>query len=399
MMFNSKVDLLARYLILIGIFFIPLSPTFSGLITVGSILTLFGGQLREKFHLIFQYKMNYIVILLMVLFTIGVFYNPYGWREGLHHVHKYYATFVVLFLSLPLFLEAQWRRKAVNTLIASAIISGIIYCTQKYHLVPWQLLLHKDFSGLLNSIVYSIFIAFSCFVLLNRLFDEQRFRFYYLLAFLFLTFLLFFVNYERTGMLVFLALVVLFGYQRFGIKGLLLGCFTSALLFLFFYSTSHTMRQQVQKGVVEAQLHKVSDTTSIGLRLTFLKYGLQLVKAHPFFGMGTGLYTVGIGHFQHKVDDTLNNGRVNPENSYLHIALQIGIVGLAVFLLWIATQINASRYLPTYEQRLVQGLIVTMVISNFCIIAFYLNGTSLLYASFLAIFFASHNQITGRQTN
>ena len=82
--------------------------------------------------------------------------------------------------------------------------------------------------------------------------------------------------------------------------------------------------------------HHKEDTTSIALHLSFSKNTLTLIKEKPLLGYGTGSFkTVYYNRFGRPsvwggAETPAKVG--NPENTYLNIAFQLGVVGLCLYL-------------------------------------------------------------------
>src|SRR5262249_11400520 len=109
--------------------------------------------------------------------------------------------------------------------------------------------------------------------------------------------------------------------------------------------------------------------SSVGMRLSFLYESVRLIKEKPFFGHGTAVFPhVYKPPYMPKFiyEDLKKEVLRDPHNTYANVTLQIGLLGLIVFLGWLFTHFLESRNLPLIEKRLVQGLILTFIIgSNF----------------------------------
>lgn len=108
------------------------------------------------------------------------------------------------------------------------------------------------------------------------------------------------------------------------------------------------MQDRVMMGVNEIErcttaldLHGDVDTdcrTSMGLRTEFAYKSIELIKSSPIIG-------VGVGGFDYYSTDRYFH-HVNPHNEYLIQTLQSGIIGLAIFLLWLFFMYRAAFMLP-----------------------------------------------------
>lgn len=94
-------------------------------------------------------------------------------------------------------------------------------------------------------------------------------------------------------------------------------------------------------------------STSMGLRTEFVYRSLLLIKSSPVIG-------VGVGGFNYNSDDGKYR-HINPHNEYLIQTLQSGIIGLAIFLLWIFFMYRAAYLLPGVEKTFLIAVISVYV--------------------------------------
>lgn len=132
-------------------------------------------------------------------------------------------------------------------------------------------------------------------------------------------------------------LLVLFGWRRFGWKGVLGAALAGLAAAALFWESSPYLRARVTALGREIHYYESQNAgTSAGARLEFWKKSLRFVAAAPVLGHGTG----SIGE---QFRTTLGNSGAsaipsdNPHQQTLTVAIQLGLVGVAVlFALWIA---------------------------------------------------------------
>jgi O-antigen ligase len=54
----------------------------------------------------------------------------------------------------------------------------------------------------------------------------------------------------------------------------------------------------------------------------------------------------------------------NPHNEFLMIGVQLGLLGLSIYLGFLASQYYLSRKLPDKEKWLAQGLLLTLIVTS-----------------------------------
>lgn len=98
--------------------------------------------------------------------------------------------------------------------------------------------------------------------------------------------------------------------------------------------------------------------SSAGYRLEFYSNTLRIVADHPLTGVGTGGFP---GAYAEQVRGTAMVATRNPHNEYLHIAAQVGLIGLAAMLALFAVQWRLAPHLPSrLETDLARGLVLTI---------------------------------------
>ena len=127
---------------------------------------------------------------------------------------------------------------------------------------------------------------------------------------------------------------------------------------------------------------------AIAQRLDFMKNSLSLVRERPVLGYGTGSFA---REYAALADRTGIWATDNPHNEYLLIAVQLGVIGLFMFLFLFFEQWRYSYRLAPEEKWLAQGLVVTMALG--CLVNSFLLDfhEGHFYAYFTALLFSSLN--------
>jgi len=100
--------------------------------------------------------------------------------------------------------------------------------------------------------------------------------------------------------------------------------------------------------------------SSSGLRIEFYRNTLEIIAEHPVAGVGTGGFPAA---YAARVRGTDMLATHNPHNEYLHIAAQLGLIGLAAMVLMLVVQWRVARRLPSaLESGLARGLVLAMTL-------------------------------------
>lgn len=164
------------------------------------------------------------------------------------------------------------------------------------------------------------------------------------------------------------------------------------LVFLVFvatiYSTSPRLHNRLDLVVSESQaLHsEQAPDTSTGQRLLYYDNTLQIVRQHPLFGVGTGGFAAA---FAEQVQGKNVPATHNPHNEYLMIAVQTGVLGLALLLYLFYTQWRCALSLNTaFERDAARGLVLAYMVNCAFNSALLDHSDGLFFAFMISVLFA-----------
>ena len=100
--------------------------------------------------------------------------------------------------------------------------------------------------------------------------------------------------------------------------------------------------------------------TSMGQRYMFWRYSLELIAEKPLFGHGTGSFA----KEYERIASTETMMAKNPHNEFLMVSVQLGVVGLLIYLGFLANQYFLSKKLADQEKYVAQGLLLTLIITS-----------------------------------
>lgn len=143
-----------------------------------------------------------------------------------------------------------------------------------------------------------------------------------------------------------------------------------------------TLTAEVRNWNPETAAH----LSSAGYRLEFYSNTLRIIIDHPLTGVGTGEFA---DAYAKQVRGTAMVATRNPHNEYLHIAAQIGLIGLAAMLALFAVQWRMATCLPArLEKDLARGLVLT--IATGCLFNSFLldHAEGLFFAWMTGLLFA-----------
>ena len=172
----------------------------------------------------------------------------------------------------------------------------------------------------------------------------------------------------RTGYVTLAVLLLWLAYRRWSIKGFAAAALGLGIVLAAAYQWAPVFQMRVGLAVEEARDYSVQHNpgeTSIGSRLHFWKRSAQWLAQHPLLGSGTGAWreafyeaTEGDPPFMHSRD------RNHPHNEYVHLAVQLGPMGLALFVALLIVAFRRAAFLLGEYAALAQGLVLAFAVGS-----------------------------------
>jgi O-antigen ligase len=176
---------------------------------------------------------------------------------------------------------------------------------------------------------------------------------------------IFFVFPGRTGHAVAIALVSLAIMwelpRRYRVGAVLI----PLVLLLALVATSSKVKERLNAVEVEVQAfnQKGDTSTSSGTRLNLWRRSLQSMSENPWIGSGVGSWETQYNRLQQKYVPTHQAIRGNPHQEYLLWGVELGAVGIALFLGLLFSIYRDSRGMAGAEQRALQSALLGLVVT------------------------------------
>lgn len=373
-----------------GLLALPFSSTIAILLKVSAGLAWIVPECRK----VIARHLKSPAVIAGFLFVIWVFLraidSPANAHFRWHTVVHFAAYFMVLVLGHSLFNKSAWRYALVYSLVALALFISLIKIAvfhppglSQHAMVIISAVSNRVSSVQENSVLYALVIAYLMIEVFYRVCNgqwhvdqlkckakgcaavvkstssvwrEKRFWLYAALQLL-LSYMLLELQNNRVGIVVFFLLSFFLVFQLFNFKKSLL---LSICLMVVFYGLSLSLPGL--RGTVlrtASSMHKLfyksNYSTSVGQRGGMLKNGLRLWADKPWLGYGTGTFSQGMSALP---TSDLYGHRRTPENNYLSIALQQGLIGLGLLLVWMGGLYYAAAALPRFEKILARTWLV-----------------------------------------
>jgi len=366
---------------------IPLSTSLTSIFTIlTSLLWLVSGKFKETYASFMNNPVIRAALLLFILFIIGVTYSTAGFNEALHGLNTYRKLFLIVIFS-SFVKTRQSQQWAIYAFFIGCFILLGTSCISDWKIIPTFTL---PSNTLYSHVTHSIYMAFFAFWLAVKFMENSRLvRAAYGILFCLTTYNIFFVVNGRSGYVLFVFLMIFFLYHYFDKGKFIFSLLLVGLLLLssLFFANKFSERLLATKQNFYSYQQKRNNHTSIGQRLDFAKTSLRLVMKHPLAGYGTGSFAREYKKLSQQIGTYATD---NPHNEYLSITVQLGAIGLIMFLYLLTTQWWYSKNMK-YESLLAQGFVLTIVTGALMNSMLLDAGEGHFFAYCSAILFANIN--------
>ncbi|MCP4329145.1 MAG: O-antigen ligase family protein [Alphaproteobacteria bacterium] len=339
-------------------FVIPIDPTLVAVVTVVIVvLWLVRGRFRR---LPAQWNQSVVVrasLILFALLALGLLYTSADLSDGLTAFKKYRELLLVPIL-MALTDNERERRIAIWGFVASMLLT---LCISFGEALGWYNVGRpSEPTAFFNRIIYGIFLVYTMFWAAHRALDGAGMqRLLWLLVVVVGTYMVLYATGSRTAYVLYFAMALLFAWQKFAWRGAIVGSLVLAVLLLIVLNTSPIFSHRIDRAIVSTMEHKWGTGGSpTGNRLDQWRRSVLAIGDAPLFGHGTGGYGAAVSPYSKW---QVRNSQ--PHNEYLLITVQLGAVGLIVFLWLLVAQWRTAGRLPPPDRYLGQGILACFAIA------------------------------------
>ncbi len=301
------------------------------------ILWLFEGEWKEKFKLLKQNKVALSIIAFLLFACISLLWTDEV-AKAFRYIKKYwyFLPIFVLFTSI----KREYITKIISAFIFGMFISEVISYGVFFELWQFKHATPENPSPFMHHIEYSVFLAFTALILLNRIFNEEDMKHKIFYTFFFLTVSgNLFLTAGRTGQFAFIIGLFVLALVSFKnkLKALTIAIILGVLVIGIAFNVSTTFHDRVITGknnllnVVENKNY----CTSWGMRVGAWIVSKDIVMEDPILGLG---FADNMKEFHHIIDEKYPSMKcmhtvfMHVHNQYLQVLIALGFVGLFLFL-------------------------------------------------------------------
>lgn len=330
-LFGHDTDNVLSYLVMGLAFSLPVSVALTNIILVLLLLVfLYERAYKRRFVIIKDNPFVYILIIFVTMHFIGCLWsdNLDTAINVLNQVKKLlYIPILMMFIKrehifyyFQAFILGMMISETITYLIWFDVIPKFMYAS---NVMPSALMRHYN---------YTVYVAMAVFLLIYLLiYKNKKTHLQIVLAGIFLSTMVLnlLISGGRAGQIGFFVLLfvlIIYYFKEKILKGLLSFVLLSSILFTLAYTYIPLFQDRANKAVNEViHFQEGQQNTSVGIRLALNKNYFEIVKEHPFMGVGTGDYLDEYKLVNEK--SKYPTPLTNPHNMYMLIVVQFGIFG------------------------------------------------------------------------
>ena len=333
------------------------------IIVIISLTWLFSGDYKSKFSKIINSKLLLASILFFSLHVFGLIWTEdLDW--GLHIVHKMWY-FIGLFPILYTIVRVDYVKYYISSfLVAISFTEMISYLIWFEIIEPFKYATVENPTAFMSHISYNPILAIAIYIVFHEVLFSPKItyikRFFYSLFTITMSINMF-ITGGRAGQVMFFAVIAIIIFQYFHskkLKAIILIIICTTSIFFTAFQASVIFQNRVLHAIedvknfsgnpdklVGAQISRADNNihkkTAVGLRINFTLNSWQIIKNNPIIGVGTGDFPIEYQRVNAIYSPEIQN-TTNPHNMYILILTELGIIGLASFLLIFYYQIKLS---------------------------------------------------------
>lgn len=329
-----------NYFIVLYSFCLPISKagtTFSAICLI--LLWFIESNFKVKISLIKSNKFMIVLGLFLLLSFLSIFWSS-DTSFAVDYIRKYWH-----FLIIPIIytsLDRSYIKHVFSAFLLGMFISEIVSYGIFFEFWTKEGVSPNDPSPFMDHTNYSIYLAFTVFILMHRILFEPLIKWKIMYG----VFMLFsmsnmLVNGGRTGQVAFF--VTLFIVAFLNIKNKLIAIFGSIIfVFIVFtsaYNTSPVFNDRINYAFhdIEKMIKDKDFTNSFSVRVSLWIIGTEQFLDNFLIGTGIGDEAVDIQKYVKKYNfiyyDNFQDNYIDYHNAYVQYSVQLGIFGLILFIL------------------------------------------------------------------
>lgn len=345
--YQNRLDKIYQYLILLAIFFLPITVVGNNIAIWILIITwiLFNFN-QNKIKDIFTNKLAIASILFFMLQLFGLI-----WTENLEWGLEMTRKMLPFIFVLPIFLLIT-RKQNFNAYINAYLLAIFITIFLSYLvwfeiISPFKNATVENPTPFTSNISHNPMLAFAFYLIMERLLFNKKISKVWTIIFSLFALAVainIFITSGRAGHMMFLFSIVVLTFQYFKksiIKAFFISCFLVISTVFPAYNYSTLFQDRVHEALDNINNYETFKNTSVGHRITFALNSYEIFINNPIIGVGTGDFPE-----EYEKINKVNSPEVyltsQPHNMYLLVLTQHGLFGIMIFFYFFVTQFRIA---------------------------------------------------------
>lgn len=363
---QENIEKLSKFFLIGAVFFMPISTAATNIFMFLTLVTwLLAGGFMARWEVLRRNSFVHATLLIFFLVVVGSFYSSGSREDVIYQLYKYGKILFIL-PAITLVQDEKWREAGINVFCMAMLITLILSVVSAI----WPLPFVKGTAGggtgnhfvFRDHIAQNLMMSFFVLIMLAKglVSTNRKMKFVFISLGLVAIFDILFLVLGRTGY-VSLALnlvVFLFFLKTWRERIWAYSVLAVILVLTLLYSSGFNSRIII--AVNEYKNHHANDLSSVGQRIEFLEKSMELIKERPWAGFGTGSQRKELC----RVADTTewcNAGQIHPHNQFMAIGIQLGILGIAAYLIFMGAAVSQARMQRGEFKLLGVGLVATLL--------------------------------------
>lgn len=364
------MTIVAQYCIILLGFAIPITAAGNNIFFyLLLIIFIIGGAWGQKYYRIKQNTVALTALSLSLLLVIGLSYTMAPSHMAVLRLSKY-AKLLLIPILIAQVSDNKIRKYGLYAfMIAIAInfVFGLLRFITGFDIMTMSMVGGPDIAVFIGHIELNAFMAFTAFVCAVYALYNKKFRWLFVILMLGAMYYVLYMSIARSGYIV---LAALFGllilhllfkkFYKLATVIMILGFLIAGAAIL----TSPMIHKRFMAARSDmSKFDKGYNETSVGARLCFYQHSLRLIAQNPAIGSGTGSFA---SKFKTNWPNNIAKcSTVNPHNQYIDFTMQLGVLGLFVFLFLLYSAWRNKDKPFDHSKLLLHGVITTIVVGSF----------------------------------
>ncbi|EQB35622.1 hypothetical protein M947_10090 [Sulfurimonas hongkongensis] len=328
-----------NYLLILYAFCLPISK--AGVVTIEILLIVFWlleGNLKYKLKQIINNRFLVVLGTFLLFSILSVLWSSEK-LFALDYIRKYWHLLIIpiIFTSL----KKEYLDYILSSFLISMLISEIVSYGIFFEIWSKEGVLPSIPSPFIGHIDYSIYLAFTVFILLHKILFSTNLKMKIVYTIYMLGSLSnLFVNGGRTGQIAFFIslFVVALLNTKHKLRAIIGSIIVGAIIFTSAYNLSPVFHDRMNYTYIDMKnMVENSDfTESLSIRVSLWIIGTHVFLDNPAIGTGVGDEAKSIDKYIEKYNflyfKNFDSNYIDFHNTFIQYAAQLGIVGLTLFI-------------------------------------------------------------------